>query len=188
MQKTKNLENESYPVLHKLNLLFVVVGLIITFQYAEAAALENPGLKNSFIINVNDKKYQIETVSNFEIVDVSYVKTDNKIKFDISSNAKKSLAEILIPKELSKEGFSYSLDGQEFIPNIKSNNQIYFVTIQFNGTGAHVFEAKLNEEKPSTIDVIESDSSYTDYIFIGIAIAIGAGIAGIVIYKSKKRK
>ena len=78
--------------MHKLNLLFAVIGLIVAFQYTEASALENPGLKNSFIINVNDKKFQIETVSNFEVVDVNYVKSDNKIKFDISSSAKNSIA------------------------------------------------------------------------------------------------
>jgi hypothetical protein len=174
--------------LHKLNLLFVVIGLIIAFQYVESSALENPGLKNSFIINVNDKKYQIETVSNFEIVDVTYVKSDNKIKFDISSGAKNSLAEILIPKELSKDGFSFNLDGQDFTPTIKSNNQIYFVTIQFNGTGTHVFEAKLNEEKSPTVDVIDSGSSDIVFVYIGVAIAIGAATTATVIYKSKKRK
>lgn len=174
--------------MHSLKLLLIVVGLVITFQYALAAPLTNAGLKDNFIINANNNTFKIETVSNFGIVDVVFDQNNNTLRFEISNGTKNNLAEILIPKGLSPEGFSFYLNGENFSPTIKSNEQIFFVTLKFNGTGPHVFEAKLNEPKPSSQAISPDDSSGVNYLYIGIAIAIGAGISATVLYKSKKRK
>lgn len=174
--------------MHKITLLLLVFGLA-TIQYVYGVPLDNPGLKEHHYVTANNKNFQIETVANFEINDLTFDDSTQKLRFEISSGAKNNIAEILIPKEMAPDGFSFYLNDEEFKPVVKSNDQIFFVTMQFNGTGNHVIEAKLNapivNEQSTPKETLPAENNF---LYIGIGSVIAAAVGGIAAYKIKKKK
>lgn len=168
--------------------MLLVFGLV-TIQYVYGEPLNNPGLKEHHYVTANNKNFQIETVANFEINELTFDDTTQKLRFEISSGAKNNIAEILIPKEMAPQGFSFYLNDEEFEPVVKSNAEIFFITMQFNGTGNHIIEAKLNapivNEQPAPKETLPAENNFW---YIGLGGAIAAAVGGIAVYQIKKKK
>ncbi len=101
---------------------------------------DKTGLKKDFTINTDGYEFEVETVANFEIEDVQFSKDDKKLTFDISSQLENNLAEIQIPINLINGNFTVFLNGEEIFPQIRKNDRISFIVLEFEGKGQNILE------------------------------------------------
>ena len=111
----------------------VFVGLPV----ASGQIAERTGLKNDFIIEAGGYEYEVEVVGNFDVKEMEFSIDEKKLTLHLDSRLENSLGEIYIPKNLTSGNFTFFLNDQEIFPDVKKNDRIAFVTLQFNGTGLH---------------------------------------------------
>ena len=124
----------------KLGLLVLVFVIIIVLPPAFGAISEKTGLKKEFTIETGGYDFEVETVANFEINDVKLNKDDKKLAFDITSGLENNLAEIQIPINLIDGDLTLFVNNEEIFPQIRKNDKISFIVLEFNGTGHNVLE------------------------------------------------
>ena len=107
---------------------------------AFGAISEKTGLKKDFTIETNGYDFEVETVANFEINDVKLSREDKKLTFDITSSLDNNFAEILIPINLIDGDLTLFVNGEEIFPQIRKNDKISFIVLEFNGTGHNTME------------------------------------------------
>lgn len=107
---------------------------------AFGAISDKTGLKKDFTIETSGYDFEVETVSNFEINDVEFSRDDKKLTFDITSSLENNFAEILIPINLINGNLTVFVNGEEVFPQIRKNDKISFVVLEFNGTGHNTME------------------------------------------------
>jgi len=104
------------------------------------AISEKTGLKKDFTIETSGYDFEVETVANFEINDVKLSREDKKLTFDITSSLDNNFAEILIPINLIDGDLTLFVNGEEIFPQIRKNDKISFIVLEFNGTGHNTME------------------------------------------------
>jgi len=104
------------------------------------AISEKTGLKKDFTIETSGYDFEVETVANFEINDVKLSRDDKKLTFDITSSLENNFAEILIPINLIDGDLTLFVNGEEIFPQIRKNDKISFIVLEFNGTGHNTME------------------------------------------------
>jgi len=104
------------------------------------AISEKTGLKKDFTIETSGYDFEVETVANFEINDVKLSREDKKLTFDITSSLDSNFAEILIPINLIDGDLTLFVNGEEIFPQIRKNDKISFIVLEFNGTGHNIME------------------------------------------------
>ena len=107
---------------------------------AFGAISEKTGLKNDFTIETSGYDFEVETIANFEINDVKLSRDDKKLTFDITSSIENNFAEILIPINLIDGDLTVFVNGEEIFPQIRKNDKISFIILEFNGTGHNIME------------------------------------------------
>ena len=107
---------------------------------AFGAISEKTGLKKDFTIETSGYDFEVETVANFEINDVKLSREDKKLTFDITSSLDSNFAEILIPINLIDGDLTLFVNGEEIFPQIRKNDKISFIVLEFNGTGHNTME------------------------------------------------
>ena len=107
---------------------------------AFGAISEKTGLKNDFTIETSGYDFEVETVANFEINDVKLNRDDKKLTFDITSSIENNFAEIQIPLNLIDGDLTVFVNGEEIFPQIRKNDKISFIVLEFNGTGHNTVE------------------------------------------------
>ncbi len=107
---------------------------------AFGAISEKTGLKKDFTIQTNGYDFEVETVANFEINDVKLTSEDKKLTFDITSSLENNFAEIQIPINLIDGDLTLFVNDQEIFPQIRKNDKISFIVLEFNGTGHNAME------------------------------------------------
>lgn len=107
---------------------------------AFGAISDKTGLKKNFIIETSGYDFEVETVANFEIDDVQFSRDDKKITFNINSELENNFAEIQIPINLIDGDLTFFVNGQEIFPDIRKNDKISFVVLEFEGTGKATLE------------------------------------------------
>jgi len=140
------------------------------------------GLVNRLEVETLDGIFEIKLVSNFHVDDFSFDKDEKSITIDLNSGLENNLAEIMIPTNVLSGNFTFYLNDQDFIPQIQSNEKIYFVTLNFTGSGNHIIEIfastyldDLGEVEYSDnfdVDFQVNDENYTIWILLGIFIII----------------
>ena len=112
----------------------LVLFLIITPAYAEPLS-NATGLVNRLDVQAKGHSFEVKTVSNFVVIDHEFDKDEKRLTIFISSALENNLGEIIIPKILLGGNFTFYLNGMEYNPKIKSNDQISFITLNFTGIG-----------------------------------------------------
>jgi len=123
-----------------LGLLVLVFVIIMLLPPAFGAISEKTGLKKEFTIKTSGYDFEVETVANFEINDVKLNKDDKKLAFDITSSLENNFAEIQIPINLIDGDLTLFVNGEEIFPQIRKNDKISFIVLEFNGTGHNTLE------------------------------------------------
>ncbi len=115
--------------------------LIILFSFVIFPALgqeTNPtGLKQNFNIETGGYDFTVDIISSFNVDEVEFSSDEKRLSFYFNSGIKNNLAEILIPTNLINGNFTFFLNDQEIFPVVKTNNEISFITLEFEGDGNH---------------------------------------------------
>ena len=123
-----------------IQLIAIIVLVSVLVSPAFGAISDNTGLKKDFTIETSGYDFQVETVANFETTDIKFSRDDKKLTFDIDSSLKNNFAEIQIPLNLIDGNLTAFVNGQEVFPQIRKNDRISFIVLEFNGTGHNTLE------------------------------------------------
>ena len=107
---------------------------------AFGAISDKTGLKKDFTIETSGYDFEVSTVANFEINDVQFSRDDKKLTFEMTSGLENNLGEILVPINLIDGNMTVFVNGTEIFPQIRKNDMISFIVLEFNGTGHHTME------------------------------------------------
>lgn len=107
---------------------------------AFGAISEKTGLKKDFTIETSGYDFEVETVSNFNIQDVQFNRDDKKLTFNINSELENNFAEIQIPVNLINGNLTVFVNGHEIFPEIRKNDKISFIVLEFEGNGTNTLE------------------------------------------------
>lgn len=101
---------------------------------------EKTGLKKDFTIETSGYDFKVDSVANFEINDVKFIRDDKKLTFDITSSLENNFAEIQVPINLIDGDLTVFVNGEEIFPQIRKNDRISFIVVEFNGIGHNAME------------------------------------------------
>ena len=118
-------------------MLFITLLLVLAVTPVSGQLLsDRTGLVNRLDVESGGYSFEVEIVSNFDVVDHEFDKDEKKLTIFIQSGLENNLGELIIPKTLSGN-FTFYLNDQPYNPKIKSNDKISFITLNFTGTGSH---------------------------------------------------
>ncbi len=118
--------------------LFVIIFTSLLFtQSAFGQYFDTPGFVNRLPIETGGYIFEVHTVSSFDIPDYQFSSEEKRLSLIISTSVSNNLAEIQIPKNLINGNFTFYLNGQEIFADVKTNEKISFITIEFPGKGLH---------------------------------------------------
>ena len=176
-------------------LLFIPILLLLIFTPAFGQSLSDAtGLVNRLDIETSGHTFEIKTVANFDIQDFDFDKDEKRLTLYIDSGLENNLGEIIIPQNLLGGNFTFYLNDQEFFPNIKSNDKISFVTLNFTGSGNNKIEifgtTYLNglTERDFISEAIQKGETFNDSLGWWALAGFLVIIAAYITMKIKKRK
>ncbi len=105
------------------------------FTPAFGAISDATGLVNRFDIETSGHVFEITTTSNFDVSEIDFDADQKKLTLRIVSSLENNLGEIIIPRGLLSGNFTFYLNEQEHFPDVKSNERIAFITLNFTGSG-----------------------------------------------------
>ncbi|MEW6044300.1 MAG: hypothetical protein AB1608_08550 [Thermoproteota archaeon] len=166
--------------------------LITTPAFAQLS--DKTGLRTTFDVEVGGKIFVIDTIANFDVQDVKF--EDGKIVLSLQSSLENNFGEMQIPKNVTSGQLRFYLDGKEIGAKMLQNEKISFVTLSFNGTGAHTLEVV--GEYPSSSDqpkedvftdhAVQDDTNKIMMIISVVAVLLIAGAASTFVFYFKKKK
>jgi len=98
---------------------------------------DKTGLTQRFTIETGGYEFEVKTTSNYDVSDVKFSSEEKRLTFFINSGVRENISEILIPKNLINGNFTFFLNDQEIAANVKGNDKISFITVEFPGNGTH---------------------------------------------------
>lgn len=175
-----------------MKILFALLLLVVVLPAFAEPLSDKTGLKTTFPVSINSKSFDIETVANFDVRNISF--EDNSLVFTIQSSLENNFAEMQIPNEIVKGELQFFLDDTIITPKVQKNEKISFVTLEFAGNGSHTLQVKSDfveqqEVKTSQPEIIaeeKPDSTMVILAAVGIVIAGGAASTMAVYLKRKK--
>lgn len=171
-------------------LLTLAILLIATPAFAQLS--DKTGLRTTFDVEVRGKIFVIETIANFDVRDARF--ENGKIVLPLQSNIENNFGELQIPKNVTSGQLRLYLDGNEIDAKILQNERISFITLSFNGTGAHTLEVvgdytPVDQPKEVFVDRAgPADTNQLMTIISVVAIMIIAGAASTLAFYFKKKK
>jgi len=110
--------------------------LCLVFTPAFAVPLsDKTGLLNRLDVKTGGQEFEVETIANYDVTDFKFDEGQKRLTLYISSGLENNLGEVLMPKELLSGNFTFYLNDQPYSPNVRFNDRIYFITLNFTGSG-----------------------------------------------------
>ena len=168
----------------------------MTPVYGQALS-DATGLVNRLDVQTAGYTFEVKTTSNFDIPDFEFDKDEKKLTLYISSGLENNLGEVYLPQNLLGGNLTFYLNDQEYVPLVRTNEKISFVTLNFTGIGDNTLDivgteylSGLTEITTDTSpDLIPSvDDEESVYTTIIVALLIIGGIVGAIILAVKRRK
>jgi len=137
--------------------------LIVTPAFGQLLS-DKTGLVNRFDIETGGYTLEVKVVANFDVLDHEFDKDEKRLTIFINSGLENNFGEIIIPKILLSGNFTFYLNDMQYNPNIKSNDKISFITLNFTGIGNNKIDIIATktlsgvEEKSETTVIDESPS------------------------------
>ena len=116
---------------------FAIIFTSLFLQPAFGQFFDTPGFVNRFPVETGGYVFEVQTVSNFDIPDYQFSSEEKRLSFIISSSVSNNLAEIQIPKNLINGNFTFYLNDEEVFADVKTNEKISLITMEFPGKGLH---------------------------------------------------
>ena len=126
--------------MNTIQLLAIVIASVVFLPPAYGAISEKTGLKKDFTIETSGYDFEVETISNFNIQDVQFNRDDKKLTFNINSELENNFAEIQIPINLINGNLTVFVNSHEIFPEIRKNDKISFIVLEFEGSGTNTLE------------------------------------------------
>lgn len=116
----------------------MIIFLVIAISpSAFGQVFEKMGFAQDLSIETGGHNFEVETISNYDIKDYEFDSDDKRLTVFISSTVKNNIGEFQIPKNLINGNFTFFLNDKEIFPNVRGNERISFITIEFPGNGTH---------------------------------------------------
>ena len=115
--------------------------LLVVITPAHAQMLSDAtGLVNRIDVETGGHIFEVQIISNFQIIDSEFDDKNNKLTLYIESGLENNLGEIIIPQEIFDGELIFYLNDEEINPKINSSETISFVTLEFSDIGKHTLE------------------------------------------------
>lgn len=101
---------------------------------------DRTGLSSRLLVDAGGEEFEVLTTTNFDVSDARFDSDSRTLTLDIQSSIDYNLAEMVIPKALLGGDVIVLVDGIQNPANVRSNDIIWFITAEFNGTGTHTLE------------------------------------------------
>jgi len=96
---------------------------------------DKTGLLTRLDVDTSGHTFEVVTISNFEILEHEFDKSEKRLTMLIKSGLENNLGEVTIPKNLLGGNFTFYINDIEVTQKSKSNAQISFITLNFTGIG-----------------------------------------------------
>ena len=158
---------------------------------------DTTGLVNRLDVQTGGHTFEVKTTSNFDIPNFEFDKDEKKLTIYISSGLENNLGEVILPRNLLSGNLTFYLNDQEYVPQVRANEKISFVTLNFTGIGDNTLDIVGTEYLSGlteiTTDIPPIESISTDdygltYTTIIVMLLIISGIIGVVVFTVKRRK
>ena len=177
-------------------IFLIVVALFFVLTPAYGALSDATGLVNRLDVQTGGYSFEVESVSNFDIPNFEFDENEKKLTLYIQSGLENNLGELLIPRNLLGGNFTFYLNAQEYFPQIKTNDKISFITLNFTGSGDNTLDifgttylSGLTEITPKDVSS-PNLTSPVDYgsLYLIILLLLVGGFTCVIIFIIKKRK
>ncbi len=121
----------------KLFISFLLL-LIVTPAFGQLS--DKTGLVNRLDVKTGGYAFEVETVANFDIQDFKFDEEQKRLTLYVSSSLENNLGEVYLPQTLLSGNLTFYINGQEYSPTIKLNDNISFITLNFTGSGNNKIE------------------------------------------------
>lgn len=123
--------------MHRLKTLLSITLLLMVVAPAAYGQLlsDRTGFAYRLDIEAGGHAFEVETASNFDIRDYSLDRDQKRLTLHIFSSLEDNLGEVVIPRGLLGGNFTVHLNDREIHPDIRSNEKISFITLNFTGSG-----------------------------------------------------
>jgi len=138
--------------------------LLLVFTPAFGALSDATGLVNRFDIETEGHLFEITVTSNFDVQEVEFDKNQKQLTLHIVSSLENNLGEIILPRTLLSGNFTFYLNDQEHHPDVRSNDKIAFITLNFTGSGDNKVDVIATNylEDLDGVDESENDPSSSE--------------------------
>jgi hypothetical protein len=116
-------------------ILLIPLLLVLIISPAFGQLSDATGLVKRIDVDVIGHTFEVVTTSNFDLSDHEFDKDEKRLTFFVNSGLENNLGEVIIPSELLSGNFTFYINDLESTQKVKSNGDISFVTLVFNGTG-----------------------------------------------------
>ena len=120
--------------------LFISFLLLLVVTPAFGQLSDKTGLVNRLDVKTGGYTFEVETVANFDIQDFNFDEEQKRLTLYVSSSLENNLGEVYLPQTLLSGNFTFYINGQEYFPTIKLNDNISFITLNFTGSGNNKIE------------------------------------------------
>ena len=117
--------------------LLLVVASMLFLGPAFGQISDKTGWRQHFEIQTGGYEFDVGATTNFDVTNYEFDKDEKRLTLFINSGLENNLAEIEIPKNLINGNFTFYLNGQEIFPNVRGNEKISFIVLEFPGAGVH---------------------------------------------------
>ena len=122
----------------KLFISFLLL-LVVTPVFGQLLS-DKTGLVNRLDVKTGGYTFEIETVANFDIQDFKFDEEQKRLTLYVSSSLENNLGEVYLPQTLLSGNLTFYINGEEYFPTIKLNDNISFITLNFTGSGNNTIE------------------------------------------------
>lgn len=177
-------------------IFLLVVALFFVLTPAYGALSDATGLVNRLDVQTGGYSFEVESVSNYDIPNFEFDENEKKLTLYIKSGLENNLGELLIPRNLLGGNFTFYLNAQEYFPQIKTNDKISFITLNFTGSGDNTLDIFGTTYLSGLTEITPKDvpspnlTSPVDYgsLYLIILLLLVGGFTCVIIFIIKKRK
>ena len=117
---------------------FLIILLVLSlFPIAFGQLSDKTGFVQRLSIETDGYDFEVKTVSSFDITDYEFNSDEKRLTMFISSTVQNNLVEIQIPKNLISGNFTFYLNDEQIEADVKGNERISFIMLEFPGDGFH---------------------------------------------------
>ncbi len=172
----------------KLFLFVIIFTFLLIIPPAFGQFFDTPGWVNRLQVENEGYIFEVHVVSSFDIPSHQFSSEEKRLSFFISTSVSNNLSEIQIPKNLLNGNFTFYLNGQEIFADVKTNEKISLITMEFPGKGLHKLDIIGTTTTPTTTTTPLPESSEITPLVLVISLVLAISLIGIVFLKKFKKK